>query len=546
MPAELSPNTLFYGDNLDILRRHIPDACVDLIYLDPPFNSARNYNVLFRDEKGKESEAQIVAFEDTWSWGSDAEMLFDELRTQSRLAETMEALVSLVRKGPMGAYLVMMGARLLELHRVLKPTGSLYLHCDPTASHYLKIILDAIFDPRNFRNEITWRRTHAHGDSRRRFANVSDIIFFYTKSGDYTFNVQHQPYPQSYIDKYYRYTDENGRRYQLVSLRSPNPRPNLTYDYKGFKPHANGWAVSREKMEQMDKEGRLHFPSKPDGNIREKYFLDEMPGVLVGDAWDDIAPINSQAAERLGYPTQKPLALLERIIKASSNPGDLVLDPFCGCGTTIDAAQRLGRRWVGIDITHLAIALQKYRLQDAHPGIAITVVGEPEDLGAAQQLARDDRYQFQWWALSLVRARPVGGEAGGAGKKGADKGIDGVITFVDDASSKLKRAIVQVKSGKVSSRDIRDLVGVLDREKAQIGLFVTLEEPTRDMVSEAAGAGVYTAAWTQERFPRVQILTVGALLRGTRPQMPAAHGTFKEAPRARPQGPGVEQQGFDL
>ena len=541
------PGTLFYGDNLDILRRHIPDACVDLIYLDPPFNSARNYNVLFRDAQGVESEAQIVAFGDTWRWTHEAELLFDELRTQTRLAEAMDALVALTRKGPMGAYLVMMAIRLLELHRVLKPSGSLYLHCDPTASHYLKVVMDAIFGAENYINEISWRRTTTKNDFRQGATNwprVRDVLLHYRRDIR-TSGVFAQPfaaYSEEYVKTKYPYADPDGRRYGLWDLTAPGSgsRGHPQYEFLGVTRY---WRYSKEKMQQLHDEGRV-AQNKPGAVPRYKRYLDEMQGVAIGDSWDDIPPINSQAAERLGYPTQKPLALLERIIAASSNPGDLVLDPFCGCGTTIDAAQLLGRAWVGIDITHLAIALQKYRLQDAHPGLPIRVVGEPEDLGAARQLAQDDRFQFQWWALSLMRARPLGGEVGGAGKKGADKGIDGVITFVDDASGKLKRALVQVKSGKVSSRDIRDLVGTLDREKAQIGLFVTLEEPTRDMQAEAASAGVYTAAWSQERFPRVQILTVGALLHGVKPQMPAAHGTFKEAPRAPSEG--AAQQGLAL
>ncbi len=239
------------------------------------------------------------------------------------------------------------------------------------------------------------------------------------------------------------------------------------------------------------------------------------------------------ATERLGYPTQKPLALLERVIEASSNPGDWVLDPFCGCGTTIAAAQKLNRQWIGIDITHLAIALQKYRLEQMFPAITFHIVGEPEDLGAAHQLAHDDRYQFQWWAISLVRARPLGGEAGSKeGKKGSDKGIDGLITFMDEAGGKSKRVLVQVKSGKVSSRDIRDLVGTVQREQAAIGVFITLDEPTRDMLTEATAAGFYRSPGWQRDYPRIQILTIAELLRGSEIKMPPAEwGTFKQAQR---------------
>lgn len=546
-PRAITSNTLFYGDNLDILREYIADESVDLVYLDPPFNSSRNYNVLFKDEKGVDSESQITVFEDTWHWNQTAGQTYSELVTETggEVATMIGAIRTLIGTNPMMAYLVMMAARLVELHRVLKPTGSLYLHCDPTASHYLKIILDTIFGVRNFKNQITWKRTHAHGDSRRRFGNTSDIILFYSKSDVNVFRPQYTPYPQEYLDKYYRYLDKNGRRYQLVSLRSPNPRPNLTYEYKGYKPHTNGWAVSREKMEQLDSEGRLHFPEDLNGNIREKYFLDEMPGIPFDDIWSDISPINSQAAERLGYPTQKPLALLERIIQASSGPGDMVLDPFCGCGTAIVAAQKLGRRWIGIDITHLSIALQKYRLEQSFPGIDFKILGEPEDIGAAQQLAKDDRYQFQWWALSLIRARPLGGQDGSKqGKKGSDKGIDGVITFIDDNTGKPKRVLIQVKSGHVKSGDVRDLRGTVEREGAVIGVFITLDEPTRDMTTEAVSAGYYHSPGWGQQYPKMQILTIADLLRGTEVKMPPSFGTFKQAQRV--EQPEADQGRLDL
>ena len=363
-PQPITQNTLFYGDNLNILREYISDESVDLIYLDPPFNSIRSYNVLFKDESGLDSEAQITAFEDTWHWNHIAEQTYRDLVTSApdRISQLITALRAFIGTNQMMAYLVMMAARLVELHRVLKPTGSLYLHCDPTASHYLKIVLDTIFGIRNFKNEITWQRTVSHNDARRKYADVSDTLLFYTKSDKFIFNVQYMEYTEEYIQNFYRYVDESGRRYRIDNLRSPNPRPNLTYDYKGYKPHPNGWAISREKMEKLDAEGRLYFPKTQEGRIQLKRYLDEMSGTPVGCIWTDIKPIQSQADERLGYPTQKPLSLLERIIHASSNPGDVVLDPFCGCGTAIAAAQKLERRWIGIDITHLSIALQKYRL----------------------------------------------------------------------------------------------------------------------------------------------------------------------------------------
>ena len=541
MPKPITENTLFYGDNLPVLRQYVPDESVDLVYLDPPFNSNRSYNVLFKQEGGAESEAQIAAFEDTWHWNEATQATFHDLMSSApaHVAAMIDALRGFIGHNQMMAYLVMMAARLVELHRVLKPTGSLYLHCDPTASHYLKIVLDAIFGIRNYRNEIVWQRTNVHSDSKT-WSNVSDTIFFYTRSDNFTWNSIYLPHSEKHVQSKYANIDESGRRYTLDNMTSPNPRPNMMYEWKGHASPPNGWRYSRETMTRLDTEGRIWYPDDKSKRPRLKRYLDEMPGTLVGTVWTDINPINSQAAERLGYPTQKPLALLERIIAASSNPGDVVLDPFCGCGTTIAAAQKLGRRWIGIDVTQLSIALQKSRLQAMFPDLAYRVIGEPTTFDDARRLAHDDRFQFQWWALSLIRARPFGGEAGSkTGKKGADKGIDGVITFVDDNSHKAKRVIVQVKSGKVSSADIRNLVGTLDREGAAIGAFITLQEPTRDMRTEAASAGYYHAPVWDRHFARVQLLTVAGLLDGTaRLEMPpVAYTTFKEAPRVRDDGP---------
>ncbi len=393
-PKPITRNTLFYGDNLPILREHIADESVDLVYLDPPFNSNRSYNVLFKDESGKAAEAQITAFDDTWHWSGSTPATYHELVTEgpSQVGNMIAALYQAIGPNQMMAYLVMMAARLVELRRVLKPTGSLYLHCDPTASHYLKIILDTIFGPQNFRNEIVWKRRTGSSSAvhqSNKFGVCTDTIFFYAKTAAAALHSQYNMKAagyQEYIDKFFRYTDENGRRYRLADLSNPAPRPNLMYEYKGYKPPRNGWAISREKMEQWDKEGRLYFPTKKEGRIQRKRFLDELKGKPIQSLWDDIEPVGPQAAEKLGYPTQKPLALLERIIQASSNPGDVVLDPFCGCGTTVAAAQKLGRQWIGIDVTHLAIALQKYRLQEMFPDAQFDVKGEPQDLGAAKQL----------------------------------------------------------------------------------------------------------------------------------------------------------------
>ena len=535
---QITDNTLFYGDNLAILREYLPDESVDLIYLDPPFNSNRSYNVLFRDESGEDAQAQITAFEDTWHWGQETESIYHDIVVDGApaIAKMISALREFIGTNQMMAYLVMMTARLIELYRVLKPTGSIYLHCDPTASHYLKIVLDAVFGAEYFQNEISWKRTHAHGDSRKRFSNLADIIFFYTKTNEYSFNVQYAPYSEDYIKKYYRHSDIDGRLYQLVTLRSPNPRPNLIYDYKGYKPHPNGWAVSLETMKKLDEEGKIHFPKKKAGALREKYYLDEMKGVVLGNIWTDINPISAHAKERLGYPTQKPLALLERIIESSSNKGDVILDPFCGCGTAIAAAEKLGRKWIGIDVTHLSISLMKYRLKDnfkLEEKKDYEVIGEPESLASARHLAQKDRFQFEWWALSLVKAKPQGSTGGKRGKKGADKGIDGVMNFIGGAKGKMESVLVQVKSGKAKSGDIRDLRGVVERENAAMGLFITLEKPSRDMVTESVSAGFYESELWQKKYPRIQILTIEEILDGKEIDMPSAYGTFKQAQKIK-------------
>lgn len=571
-PKPITRNTLFYGDNLTVLRDYIATESIDLIYLDPPFNSNRDYNVLFKDESGIDAEAQIVAFEDTWHWGPTAAATYYELVTDApeRIVTAIGALRDLIGTNQMMAYLVMMTARLVELHRVLKPTGSLYLHCDPTASHYLKVILDAIFGAQNFRSEIIWKRTSAHSDTKqgaKQPGRIHDVILFYTKSGEWTWNPVYMPYDDEYTESHYRHIEENTRRrYRIDNLTAAKPggdtqyewrvkrqlpngdwqadlddeylNPQPGYEYKGVPPYNNRyWAYSKENMRQLEREGRLYYAQT--GMPNYKRYLDEMPGVPLQDLWLDIPPV--LGTERLGYPTQKPLELLERIIEASSDPGDMVLDPFCGCGTAIAAAEKLGRQWIGIDITHLSIALQKYRLQDMFPDVEFDVIGEPETLSGAQQLAHDDRFQFEWWALSLVRAKPTGSSADSKrGKKGSDKGIDGVINFIDDGSGRPKRVLVQVKSGKVSSAQIRDLLGTVQREKAAIGVFITLEDPTRDMISEAASAGFYKSPFTGQIFPRIQIFTIDDLLHGAEISMPQDFGTFKQAPRPEEEGP---QQG---
>ena len=479
-------NKLYFGDNLDIMREHIPDESVDLIYLDPPFNSKATYNVLFQEKNGSQSGAQITAFEDTWHWGRESEESYHEIVTQKtkRLADLMQMLRGFLGTNDMMAYLIMMAIRLAEMHRIIKPTGSIYLHCDPTASHYLKLVLDAVFGFKNFRNEIIWHYRRWTGKARK-FQELHDVIFFYSKTDGYKFIVQ-------YID----YTEgSRGRKEQGVLHRFK----------KGEKP----FLVS-------------------DGTVDEK-------GVRDNDVWQ-IPFIAPSAKERLGYPTQKPEALLERIIKASSNEGDIVLDPFCGCGTTISVAERLNRKWIGIDLTHLAITLIKHRLEDTFKELSsYEVFGDPKHLSGAKALAEHDRYQFEWWALGKVAARPAQDK-----KKGADSGIDGYLYFMDDQSGNAKKIIIQVKSGHVKRGDIATLKGDMEREKAVIGAFITLEEPTRPMKEEAISAGFYVPEhYSDKKFQKVQILTIEELLNGKQLEYlrVAPEVTFKRAERLKQEKP---------
>jgi hypothetical protein len=411
------------------------------------------------------------------------------------------------------------------MRRVMKPTASIYLHCDPTASHYLKMLMDAIFGVENFRNEVCWKRTSGHSDSRR-YGEVHDTLFFYSRNSDYLWVQTYQPYDDAYVEQYYRYCDKDGRKFMSGDLGAAGLQGGgYEYDWKGI---TRVWRVPLATMERLEAEGRIFYTKNNFPRI--KRYLDEAKGMPVQDLWTDIEALRSWHREKLGYPTQKPQALLERIINASSNPGDMVLDPFCGCGTAIAAAQKLGRRWIGIDITHLAVTLMKHRLQDAFgKDLSFQVLGEPVSLPDAQALAASDPYQFQWWALGLVGARPV------EGKKGADKGIDGRLYFHDEgAGGKTKQVIFSVKAGHTNVAHLRDLRGVLDREGAEIGVLLTMEEPTKPMRTEAASAGFYDSSWGS-RHPRLQVLTVAELLDGRGIDLPASRGnvTFKKAERVK-------------
>ena len=531
--SSANPNRLYFGDNLDILRDHVADESVDLIYLDPPFNSNVNYNAFFQEQSGELSDAQIVAFEDTWHWGLESEAAYRATVTDGpeRLADLLQAMRAFLGQSDMMAYLSMMAPRIAELHRVLKPTGSIYLHCDPTASHYLKLLMDATFGPVFYKNEIIWKRTSAHSDAKR-YGRSHDVILYYTYGPEAVWNDPRQPYDEEYVAKYYRYQDDDGRRWMSGDLSAAGLRGG-GYEYE-WNRVTRIWRVPQRTMEQWDAEGRVFYTRN--GIARRKRYLDESQGLRAQDLWTDIQPVRSWHSELLDYPTQKPEALLERIINASSNEGDMVLDPFCGCGTATVAAERLNRRWVGIDITHLAMSLMRHRLHDTFGSELrpYEVVGVPQDPASAAALAQHDRYQFEWWGVSLVDARPAKDK-----KKGADAGVDGVINFFDDNSGRAKRIVVQVKSGNVNRGMIATLKGDMEREKAEIGLFITLNEPTRPMLQEAASAGFYTPDhYPDHQYPRLQILTVAELLSGAEAQYPrvAPAATFRRAPRRRRQG----------
>lgn len=526
-------NKLYYGDNLEVLREHIADESVDLIYLDPPFNSNASYSILFKSPEGKGSDAQIEAFGDTWTWGpaSDAALMDITQSGNHALHTLMQAMKTSIGTNALMAYLAMMAVRLVELHRVLKPTGSLYLHCDPTASHYLKLVLDAVFGPTNYRNEITWKRTTTHSDSKT-WSKVADTIFFYTKTGTFTWNTPRDAHSEDYVSDKYRHDDADGRGvYRLDNMTSPNPRPKMMYEWLGFPYPAKGWRYQRDTMQQLHDDGRIWYPTKSDGSFdtskrpQLKRYLSEMEGGVMGTVWTDIAPINSQAQERLGYPTQKPVALLERIISASSNPGDMVLDPFCGCGTAIDAAQKLGRQWIGIDVTHLAIGLVEKRLREAYGDSAQwETIGVPKDLASAQRLAEEKPHDFQNWICLQLGGWPWMG-----GKKGGDKGVDGYFYYVGEGGQ-TETGVISVKAGhNVNPGMVRDLWGVMQRDGHKLGLFVCAAMPTRGMEEEGASHGLVETEFG--RFPALQIFTLAELFQDRRPKLPPLVSPNRKAPR---------------
>lgn len=528
-------NHLYYGDNLKVLREHVKDESVDLVYLDPPFNSNQDYNVLFAEKSGTRAAAQIKAFEDTWTWDEEAQLALEGLvEAGGEVSSAMQAFRTFLGTSDMMAYLAMMAPRLVELRRIMKPTASIYLHCDPTASHYLKMLMDAVFGPELFMNEIVWLRANAHNFKTRFWPRQHDTLLAFRRGKAFTLNPVYEPYGPEQLSRYRR--DEQGRLYTGQDITVSAVRRLRQFEWRGVTPPAHrSWGASLEQLEAWYAEGKILL--KKDGTPRMdglKVYLDETKGKQIGTVWTDIDRISNTTAERLGYPTQKPVALLERIVTASSNVGDTVLDPFCGCGTTIDAAQKLGRQWIGIDITHLAIGLIKKRLRDSYgPTIdsTYTVLGEPVSLEDAVALAEADKYQFQWWALSLVGAAPS------EKKKGADKGIDGRLYFHDEKGGKTKQIVISVKGGeKLKATEVRDLRGVVDREHAEIGVLLSLDEPTKPMRTEAATAGHYLSPWSKTKHPRLQIITIKELMDGKGIDYPAptqTNRTLKVAPKAK-------------
>jgi DNA modification methylase len=537
--ADETLNKLYYGDNFEMMRESVATNSVDLVYLDPPFNSNRNYNVIFgKNARNEGATAQIQAFDDTWHWTPVTDHQYQQYVAELPVSvgDALTAFRTLLGENDAMAYLVNMAPRLVELRRVLKPTGSIYLHCDPTMSHYLKVLMDAIFGADRFINEIIWKRSTAHSDAKQgaqHMGRIHDTILFYSSTKSYNFNTATVGYDQSYVESHYRFIEaETGRRYRKDNMTAAKPGGDTSYEWRGVRPYSGRfWAYSKAKMEEFEREGRLVYTKT--GMPEYKRYLDEMPGVSLQDVWTDIDPINARAAERLGYPTQKPLALLERIIKLSSNEGDLVLDPFCGCGTAVDAAQRLGRRWIGIDITYIAIDLiEKRLLHTFGPSIseAYEVHGIPRDLEAAHALFRHSPFDFERWAVSLVGAQPNEKQVG-------DKGVDGVARFAVDAQGTMGRMVVSVKGGKtVTPQFVRDLVGTVQTQKADMGLLVTMAKPSRGVLDAINHGDNYTWPVNKTVFPRFQVITMEELLKGSRPRTPPLALPYIAASRAAARG----------
>lgn len=505
---------LYFGDNLDVMKelhqKH-PKGFIDLIYIDPPFNSKRNYNILYEDIEMEDTQAQKQAFADTWSNVSYYDTLNElaDIDLDIHRFLTMLDKLSNISKSAV-SYLTTMAIRIIYMHRLLKDTGSFYLHCDPNMSHYLKILCDLIFTGNNFRNEITWKRTFAHGDAKR-FSNVADVILYYVKSSNFIWFNQKKEYDTEYINRYYNNIDDKGKRYALDSLVKPKGSEGYFYDLLGCPTPPNGWRMPLEKANQWIKEDKIQIPQRGK-TPRYKRYLEDMEGLPITNIWYDIPPINSQAKEALGYPTQKPEALLERIIKASSNEGDLVADFFCGCGTTIAVAEKLNRRWLGVDISHLAVRLIVKRLSDPYEGEikqriinSIEINGLPKDIASAKELAQTEkkgRLKFQDWIIEVM----ISGVANP--KKTADGGWDGHLTYTKQ-DNKRGIGLIEVKSGNVNVKNVREFIQVVKSQNADMGLFVCFADQVTKPMQEAARAEGYIKGW---QIDKIQIVTVDDLL----------------------------------
>jgi site-specific DNA-methyltransferase (adenine-specific) len=561
--ATVRENKIFYGDNLEVLRKYVPNESIDLCYIDPPFNSSRNYNQIYNNVGQEDfSQAQAQAFVDTWTWNAAANDGLVEIKETGSTIYTpqtvrlIRGLESVLGKGSMLAYIVSLTRRVMEIRRVLKPTGSFYLHCDPTMSHYLKLMLDGVFLPGGgeFQNEIAWKRTYAHSGAKR-WGPIHDVIFFYTASASYTWNRVLQQYDESYVRDFYTYSDEHGY-FQPITLTGPGATQGESgQDWRGINPSDvnRHWAVPSakalpqwferpdgyddmstcEKLDVLAEGGLVYQP--PGGKVpRFKRYANASDGAAIQDVITDIFPLSAKAKERLGYPTQKPEALLERIIRASSDEGDTVLDAYCGCGTTVAVAERLNRKWIGIDITYQSISLIIKRLQDSYgEGVIdkVELFGIPRDLESAVALAhkKDDRTrkEFEKWAV-LTYSDNKAMIAGENEKKGADGGFDGVA-FIREADGSDKEILFSVKSGAVNPGMVRDLLGLVESRGAAFGVFITLAEPTSAMRQAASAAGRYENTVTGQKMDRILIVTTQEILDGGRLHMPYSPDVVRSA-----------------
>ena len=532
-------NRLYYGDCFTIMAEW-PSACVDLIYLDPPFNSNRNYNAIYKDETGRSLPDQIEAFCDMWELDAERERAIRTMPVLMRESGIDDATAELWRlwmralrdtQPRLLAYLSYMAERLLIMSRLLKPKGSLYFHCDPTVSHYVKPLLDAVFGHDNFRNEIIWRRYGAHNDvgqGSKRFGRVHDVLLMYGKTDSVTWNQGFTPLNENYVKGTYRYTDEAGRRFRTTPLTAPGgaEKGNPIYEWNG---HIRAWRYSKKTMHGLHDEGQLYYSKT--GYPSKKTYLDQSKGVPIQDIWADITSLSGTHKERMGYVTQKPLALLERIILASSNPGDVVLDPFCGCATTLEAAHKLGRQWIGIDIAiHAVKRVARVRLEERLgliEGQDFTVEGVPRTVEGAQDLWQRDKYHFQKWAVEQVDGFVTT-------KRSADGGVDGRVYFAVPHAPDLQSMVIEVKGGaNVPVTALRALKGVLDYDTALIAGLITMnpikETQARNFNRFMAEAGSLEILGIE--YPRMQILSVGEILEGKRFETPTVAGRHEPQPR---------------